>query len=305
MMNFAEFVSEVKSSILGYLPEEYADVNVSTNEVNKNNGLVLTGLIIPSLKSNVTPNIYLDDFYSKYEDGESVEDICREIADVRIKHEAPSFDVESVTEWGNVKDRICPRLINAASNASILAQRPSRLIEDLAITYCINLGSNENGSMSIPVTNQIMEDWGVTEEVLYATGKANLKTLTPASFKSMKEVMIEMMGTPAGEMEDMIDMMPDNGMYVLTNEQKMNGASVIIDEDVLNNIQTKLGEGFYIIPSSIHEVLVIPESMGMGIEEMNCMINEVNTTQIGEQDVLSDHVYYYGSEKILQIPNAA
>ena len=180
------------------------------------------------------------------------------------------------------------------------------MMDDLAVTYCIMLGNNENGSMSVPITNQIMETWGVTQEDLQRLAKENCDTLTPSKFMSMNAVMADMMlpqimddyGVSREEASQMInDMIPaDDKMFVLTNEQKLNGAAALLDEKMMEQITEKVGNDFYILPSSVHEVLIVPKEEGMEFKDLEAMVQEVNATQVAPQDKLSDHVYQYDNE---------
>ena len=82
-------------------------------------------------------------------------------------------------------------------------------------------------------------------------------------------------------------------MYIMTNRQEVNGASVLLYDDVLQTFALKKKTDFYIMPSSIHEVILIPKSKSPDLKDLNEMINEVNETQVQEEEVLSDHAYYY------------
>lgn len=170
------------------------------------------------------------------------------------------------------------------------------------------LGENDNGSMSVPITNQLMENYGVTVGELHEVATQNMDELTPASFKSMNEVMAEMMlpsliaecGGNREQAEQMLEaMMPpmeDGKMYVLTNEQKTNGAAVILNEKVMDQISEKVGGEFYILPSSVHELLIVPRDAGMEVSELEKMVCEVNATQVSVEERLSDHVYAYDAQ---------
>ena len=191
-------------------------------------------------------------------------------------------------------------------NDELLAQRPHAEMEDLAVTYCVMLGEDANGSMSVPITNQLMETWGVTQEDLHQLAQTNQETLTPSTFKSMNEVMVEMMlpqimedmGIDRESAEQMISDMipPDDMMYVLSNEQKVNGAAALLDEKMMDQVAEKVGVDFYILPSSVHEVLIVPAEVGMDLKDLENMVQEVNATQVAPQDRLSDHVYQYDNE---------
>jgi len=217
----------------------------------------------------------------------------------RIKeHEvSKDFDVSKITDFNLAKDHIAARVVGMEDNADLLDQRPHAEMDDLAVTYCVMLGEG------VPVTNQLMETWGVTQEELHDLAKANQDELTPSTFKSMNEVMAEMMipqimddmGLDREAAQEMVESMmpPEDKMFVLSNEQKLNGAAALLDDKMMDQIAEKVGGDFYILPSSIHEVLIVPADAGIDLKDLEAMVQEVNETQVAPQDRLSDHVYQY------------
>lgn len=305
-MTFDEFKQEIADNIKEYLPDKYADSIVQVNAVQKNNE-TLDALTITSPDSNMSPTIYLNSFYEDYQNGRDMDDILDSIADLRVEYEVnQDFDVSSITDFEKVSDKIAARLYGMEGNEELLSVRPHATMDDLAVTYCIMLGDNENGSMSVPITNQIMETWGVTQEDLRRIAQENCDTLTPSKFMSMNAVMADMMvpqimsdyGINKEEAIKMVnDMVPtDDKLFVLTNNQKLNGAAALLDEKMMEQITEKVGNDFYILPSSVHEVLIVPNEVGMELQDLEAMVQEVNATQVAPQDKLSDHVYQYDNE---------
>ena len=305
-MSFEEFKQEIADNIKDHLPDQYQDSTVQLNTVQKNNE-ALDAITITSPDSNVSPTIYLNSFYEDYQNGQDMDTIMDRIADVRVEHEvSQDFDVSKITDFDQVKDHIAARVVGMEDNADLLDQRPHAEMDDLAVTYCVMLGEDANGSMSVPVTNQLMETWGVTQEELHDLAKANQDELTPSTFKSMNEVMAEMMipqmmndmGLDREAAQEMVESMmpPEDKMFVLSNEQKLNGAAALLDDKMMDQIAEKVGGDFYILPSSVHEVLIVPADAGMDLKDLEAMVQEVNETQVAPQDRLSDHVYQYDTD---------
>ena len=305
-MTFEEFKQEIADNIKDHLPDQYQDSTIQLNTVQKNNE-ALDAITITSPDSNVSPTIYLNSFYEDYQNGQDMDTILDHIADIRVEHEvSQDFDVSKITDFDQVKDHIAARVVGIEDNSDLLDQRPHAVMDDLAVTYCVMLGEDANGSMSVPITNQLMETWGVTQEELHDLAKANQEELTPSTFKSMNEVMAEMMipqmmsdmGVDRETAQEMIESMmpPEDKMYVLSNEQKLNGAAALLDDKMMNQIAEKVGGDFYILPSSVHEVLIVPADAGMDLKDLEAMVQEVNETQVAPQDRLSDHVYQYDND---------
>lgn len=81
-------------------------------------------------------------------------------------------------------------------------------------------------------------------------------------------------------------------MFCLTNESRMNGASLLLQEDIRKQVGECLEGNYFVIPSSIHEVLILPDNGIFQVPELNAMVKEVNETQIEREEQLSDKVQF-------------
>jgi len=291
-LTFEEFKVQVKDEILRYLPETYGGADVTINEVLKNNDTKLSGLLIKADDKNIAPNIYLEGYFKMYQNGDSLDVVMRKIADTYLEHSnVENFDVSKITDWENVKDRIICRLINAEYNKEYLENKPHTYFEDLAVVYTVNLGENEEGRATVAITNDLMASYGVTVDELHQIALDNLSR-SEMSFKSMRDVMIEMMG---GDAAMIIPEEETPSMYVLTNESKIHGASAILDKGMLEHISDTVGGDFIVLPSSVHEVIVVPVMDRFNTRELQGMVHEVNATQVTAEEQLSENVYVYDS----------
>lgn len=311
-MQFDEFCNLVVERVKEFLPEHFEKASVSLQVVTKNNDLQLTGLTIQSVGSNVSPTIYLESFYEKYQEGIEMPDILRRIAEVRMEYEVEGdFEVSQITDFDNCKDKILPRLIGAEWNQTLLEKRPHIIIEDLAVTFYIDLGKHNDGSMSVPIHNDLMNTWAVTADYLYELAVSNLTAANVGTFASMNEVMAEMMmpkmieecGGDREAAEQMLEMMmpPEDKMFVLSNKSKVNGASILLDKQMMQSVIDRVGSDFYILPSSIHECLVVPASQDMEPDDLVAMVREVNSTTVSNEDRLSNSIYTYSIEEGIKL----
>ena len=270
MLSFEEFQEYVMDHIREYLPEEYANAEVSVRTVQKLNGVTLQGLEIwtPEMKqgTGVTPTIYLNGIYENYENGVDLEVIMEHIGNLERQSMDLPEDVAEIKEMykdvNYVKDRLIVSLISAERNVDFLKDKPYRMLEDLAIFYKVLISKDANGTGTITVTNNHMEYWGLTEEQLYETAIKNSNVLEPPSIDRLTNVMADLMRAQ-GMDEDIIENQlkeDDIDMYVISNTTKANGASVIVYSDALQQVAENLGSDLYILPSSIHEVLALPVS---------------------------------------------
>lgn len=289
-IGFDEFAQLVVDKIREFLPASFEHASIELNTVLKNNDLTLHGLTIRS-ENNIAPNIYLENFYDKYMDGCDMEEVLEMIADTRITHEvAEKFDTEQITNFEMVKDRIVPKLVNREWNKELLKNRVhTDIAGDLSVTYQIMLKQDFSGNATVAITNQIMQMWSdVSMEDLHNLAIDNMKRLNQSTFEPMSMVLASMMGDDNPELLDL----PENEMmFVISNQSRINGASAILDKDLMASIVNDMD--VVLVPSSVHEWLAVKTSEDMDISSIKKMIHEVNETQVAQDEQLSDHPYKY------------
>lgn len=283
-MMYELFIKEVKEAVESKVGTGF---DVTVNKVTKNNDLVLDGLVIKATDTNIAPTIYLNGYYERYEDGAmNLDDVVESIIDTYSRHNSVTFDISTFTDFDAVKNRICYKLVNTASNKKLLEDVPHRELFDLSIVYYVVVSVEANVTGSIIIHNNHIKLWDITENDLYEFASDNTKRLLPAGIKSMFDTLSEMV-----DMEDLPN--TDDFMYVLTNKEKLQGASTILYPDVLSTFAMKKNANLWLIPSSIHEWIIIPDDGNMNRETLSKMIQEVNGSQLAVDEILSDHPYYY------------
>ena len=299
-MSFDEFKEYVVSHITKYLPDSYSGASIELNEVVKNNDTKQTGLIIRS-EANIAPSIYLESFYDKYQHGAGIDDILSELANLRTSIEPEQdFDITRITEFNQVKDKISCRLCNAGMNQELLSECPHTLVEALEVTYTVELGKHSDGVMSAPITNSLLEHFGITTEELHALAMENLSK-ADYEFKSMRDMLAEMMSSYGLSADNPIDYMlpPDEeepSMYVLTNHEKVWGATALLNRGLLKDISDRLGGDFIVLPSSVHECIILPKHGEFDRNTLESMVQEVNAREVMPEERLSNMVYVYDSQ---------
>ena len=307
-MNFEEFTQYVKDNIKDFLPEKYADAEVDLQEVMKNNDEKLTGLVIRTEDSNITPTIYLNQYFKEYENGEALDDLMKGVADMQVSHDGKEFDVSRITDFESVEDNIRLKLVSADMNKEYLEGKPHKLIEDLAVVYYVDLGDNDQfGKASVPITDNLLKVYGITAEELHDITTKNMEASVTPQFQDMESMLRETMlqGLPPEMPQDMKDQIVEGvmagqgapSMYVLTNEDKLNGAAMILNPEAMEMVREAVGDDFFILPSSIHECLIVPKTDDVSLEALENMVKEVNANEVAPGERLSDHVYEYDAEE--------
>ena len=300
MLNFEEFQDYTKRVLKDHLPEELSGATIRSNDVTKNNGLILHGITVQPEGSNIAPTIYLDGYFKDYENGEKLDEVIDRIATVAKNNaHAPSElgDIaKTFLDFDNIKDKIIMVVVNTEKNREMLAGVPHQNREDLSLIYKVALGNDEMGMATITIKNEHMEAWGVTAEEIHEHAMENSKELLPVTVQSMNEIMREMFGhdgMPDDMAELMFEEMPMNQqMYVISNESRINGAAAMFYEDALSGLAEQMGTDLFILPSSVHEIIAVSTDMG-DPEYLAQMVQDVNGGQVSPEEQLSDHVYRY------------
>ena len=307
---FKEFQEEIKSRILEYLPPEYEQARVEVRTMEKNNGLQLQGLCILKEGEHITPNIYLENFFEEWSSQKlTMEEVLNQIAKIQMYHEhRVSFDASLVTDLEKVKENIVGRLVNGEYNAKRLQNLPHTSFEDLAMTYHIHVVSGEIEG-SVEVTNQMLKEYGMDVKELHELAMGNMERMYPLSFDSMENIMKNILKsqmmeegmeaaraeTVAGEMVSQVQ--NEFNLYVISNEDNLYGAAALFYPGVQEMLAEKMGGDYVVLPSSLHEVLILKAEPHLDLEAMQEMVKEVNLTQVAAKDKLSDHIYVYDAKE--------
>lgn len=297
--NLGAFAVAVKEA----LEVVYPDNQVTINEVSKNNGVTYTGIVIKAADINIAPTIYLDQMYQEYCDGATLGELVNKI--IRIYEENrvhQDFDVSSITDFDKVKDRVCMKLINAERNAGLLEVAPHKMFKYLAVVFFVALSCDEGGSASVTIKNDMMKVWSIDDvDYIYNLAKENTQRMFRGTVQNMFEVLMGMASNHPDDIDaDVLDAIFDMDVYedamapmfVASNRQKINGSCVMLYDGLLRTFAEKIGDDFYILPSSVHEIIFIPCN-GMDPDNLLMMVGEVNSTDVSESDYLSDHIYKY------------
>ncbi|HAV90083.1 MAG TPA: hypothetical protein DCW44_02260 [Eubacterium sp.] len=308
MMNYNEFKEYMREHILEHLPEEYRNGTVKIEKVYKNNDVILDSIRITGVgEGNMFPLIYLNDSYAIYESGKSIDEIAEKLANFYMENLKPQFDIngKKLTSFEDAKENIACRVCNVTTNKERLAGMPYTVIaDDIAVTYSVIVNKDKDGFASAPIRNDLMMAMGVDIETLHDVAVKNIEKIYQPTLKSMDEVIRGLMAKEfmevspiefeLNETEEMFDeIVGRNPMYVLSSANGVNGAACIASPKVMDMVSEKLGGDFYMIPSSTHEVILIPKSVLISPEELSDMVVSVNESCVEPQDILSNHVYEY------------
>lgn len=312
-MNFEEFKEYIINHIAEYLPEEYQGADISIFNQIKNNDTVLDGLWIMKDKEQIVPVLYINDAYQAYRAGAEIDYVVSDLADSYIKAVSmnedfsPDVAFENIREYEKIKDRIICRLVNRSANERWLLDKPFTPVEDLAVTYHIQMTKREDGIGSIAITEEMMELYGVDLATLHEQAMANMEKLSPTVIRSLREVLMHLMvpefmrehgvseaeahkGVGTAITEDVPELL------CVTNESGINGAVCIVTPKMQQKLAETVGGDYYVLPSSVHEILVLPKAGEINCAELQAMVQRINQETVSEDERLSDHIYEYSAK---------
>jgi len=320
-MNFTSFIQEILKCLREELGSGYT---VFSGSVNKNNGVRRTGITIRGEGQNVFPTVYIDGFYREDLTGEEIGRIAHKLLENFEAAELEGeIDLSGFTEFKRARERLAFKLISEEKNRELLRSIPHKIFHNLAIVYYYTVQEAPfYGNAAVLVNNRHMEQWGTDPQELLEIAGGNTPALFPWTIDSMEEIMRGILaedlsqkrasgktrGFPDGKKEEdwadeLIGQITSDfsagrvPMYVLTNRQKLNGAACMLYPDVLKNFGYKLGRDFFILPSSVHEIILVPDDESVSKEALWEIVTDINRTQVAQEEILSDSVYYYSREK--------
>lgn len=301
-MNFKDFTKEVAEMVKGMLPENCIELQ----DVTKNNGLLLTGLVIKEKDNPIAPTIYLNPFYEKYQNGTDLACIGREVTEAynrSLEFPKKPFDVEMLLDYEKAGKQLRFKLINYDKNIERYNDYPHRQFLDLMVVYYLDLSTENDttGKASTTVNKHIFDAWDVTEDELFHTALMNTVQADGVTIVSMADIMAKFIINEDSDdlsVEEQMDVIGGIPMYVITNYHKINGAGVIIYPDCLQRIKERLNSDFYLLPSSVHEVIAVPKEYGSDTSVLLNMVREVNASEVSVEERLSDNIYCFEDNKL-------
>lgn len=298
-MNINEFSYYVKNHILEYMPEEFAKAEVWVDTTLKSNSVLLHGLTIRKEDCNISPRVYLDSYHKNYMNGISLGETMRNIADEYEKFsiDGQNFDVDNIKDFVKVKELIRTRVVNAKQNKMLATERPSTKVDDLLVFYQVSILNFAQGSANVPVTNELMKLWNVSVEDIHSLAVENTERLFPPVLTDMGSVFA---GEKVNYLSD-AEYEPSDTLLVLSNAEAIDGASVLANPSILERVSQVLQDDIYILPSSRHEVIIMPKetanNMQVTPKELGTMVREINAAEVNKEDRLSDHIYSFDRDK--------
>lgn len=310
-MEYSVFAQELLEQLAAVSPE---NIEVQLIDVPKNNGVRHDAFIFYEDQVQLPPTIYVQQYYQEFCRGKDLSSLAKNILDhlERLKKETPYKDfLSNNNSFEQVRDRIIYRLVNFEKNKEALQSKPHIRFLDLAITFYCMVKKSSAGVASFSIKNELMELWQVDTSTLYLAALDNMPRLFPPRIRPISDVLKRLFEGMVWDDTSFIEASPDDPlslkidhdmalvpMYVMTCEGGINGSGTILYPNILKIFGEKIGKNLLILPSSVHEVLLIPDSpQSLSLTDLSNMVCEINRSQVLPEEILSDHAYRYITEK--------
>lgn len=305
-LNYEGFKAFVLDHILEYLDTENVTY-IEITPITKNNKVVLDGLSITEEGHVARPVIYLHHYFEDYILGDDLATVMGAIAQAyrEYRQEEPVITSDDLFDFYKVKDRIIWRVVNFEANKEMLAGSPHVPKLDLALTYRILVNKTDGGLSTTMIYYKHIRQWNISEAELSDLALVNTQRLFKPTilamssaleiFRHKKSLVKTVTDSFEVQMNRALRILKHSTLplYVLSNDLYINGATVMFYPGILEQISQTLMDNFYLFPSSIHEVLLLPAKEVNDEETLGIIVKQVNQDVTKADEILSDCVYYY------------
>lgn len=297
-MELKDFAALIAAGAQGQLGDRY---EISDTVTMKNNTTEYTGIMFQKKTENVAPTIYIEDLYERYKIQEvTIQDVIKEVI---CRYEKSIKGMQRINglsvDYASCQDRIIYRLVSKERNLFLLKDMPYIPFLDMAITFHLVVSIDDSCMQSLKITRELQQRWGVSVEQLLKLAKKNTPELLPARVCELSQLMKCYINTREFMLEQEEDLTNEEkiDMIVVSNELGINGAAVMLYDGVMEQIANEYDSDLYLLPSSIHEIIVVPAGEEDLHETFSSMVNNINQRYVDEDEVLSDRVYIYRQEE--------
>ena len=287
--------TEFAKTVISEMSRQLEDFELTEQSVTKLNDITLHGVTARRKGSNSAPTVYLDSAYDDYRNGESLESIIKTFVDTVLNAE-PIAPIRTADEldmhFDSIKDKLTARLIDTEINQMYLQSHPYGYVgAGLAIIAEINLG---NGYRCV-ITNEMAKQYDLNISEVLTTALENMQKRYPATLMSLESAIF-------GGKDNILD---GNG-YIDTMGTLMIdgadgfGATAIAYKGMGDRIRELIGD-YFILPSSLHELIVLKDNGAYDTAELKNMVMSANASVVDETDRLSNSVFHFGADGLRRV----
>ena len=302
MLDYESFKKKVLKEFLNYMPEDYSDCELEVKRIPKVNHC-LTGVLIKPKEQKGTfcsPTFYMERMYEQYKECGSFEKVMADQAiylEESLKYiPEEAFDLD----FSSVKDKIIFQVVNTRHNKEMIALCPHRDFMDLTVVYRVVLNVDSDGVSGFLITHDIAKMEDLTENLLFGLAMENTRRMFPFKSERIEQTMSRMMRKWGADEEEIDSSFPDinevpdkERVYVISNEYEFFGANALLYKDVIGSVAQSIGTDCYVLPSSVHDLVVLSTDVFQEKNRLMDLVRETNSEHVRVSDRLSDNIYIY------------
>lgn len=287
-MNYSSFCDYLLAALMNQLEP---GTSITKETVRKNNNVFLDAFIIRIPGSVSAPVIYLEELYERYKNGTPIDKIAHFIT-AKVYAEIPVSTelIRNAHSLDAMRERIAFRLISKKQNEALLSDVPWIPYLDLAIIFFLHLDCQGDTQLTAVIQNHQAKLWNLSPTDLYELAKTNTPRLYPYRFERMERLLLGF-GEAKSQQFPYTHDLPT--IFILSNQIGIHGASCILYENIIKDLAERMESDFIILPSSIHEVLILMDDHTHPYETYRSIVQHVNAEEVAAEDILSDELYLY------------
>ncbi len=298
-MTKKQFTEQLAEQLRGLLADDGCQIRYDV--FMKNNDVARYGIIVQREGETISPTIYIENYYDDYiQMKRTMSEIAEQILSVlcQVREHAGQYDSFAM-DFEACQDKIIYRLISTEKNKKVLQGIPHIPFLNMSITFAVVCNLSPDGLESIRINNELMEKWEVSLKKLYQLARENTPRIFPVKIDLLENLIASYLGLkeeflPASKEESLAE---KNSPLIATNESGIQGATVLLYENLIQNLAEKYNSNLYILPSSIHEIIVIPGNDDKNLSDLTAMVEDINKKHVSREEILADTAFYYDREE--------
>lgn len=298
-MEEKEFINSLKEALLEAIVGRGLNISVGCNIVGTDSELCL---LLENGKIAIPVDIA--DIYAEYMFGTDIKGGMQEFLSMVETEFLNQVDISQFLSQDNISANVRPMVVKSDWNPLLLSTHAHRPINgtDLSVVYYCDFTVSEYLNVIIRITNDLLDSIHMKEDALYQLAIENMESDSwkiQSVGKFIDDIFADNIFTiipPSDKSKEAESPEKEPSLSIISNRANRNGAACLLSPKILDRARKLLGCDFYIIPSNIHEILIL-DPADCSAEELRDHIREVNSTKIAPYMVLSDRVYGYTKEK--------
>ncbi len=302
-MNYEEFKERLSEDLKQGLYERTGNEHyIDTTNVSKLQNESYEAFTIRPENSPIGVNLDVQSLFAEYERGRSYDEVL-EGAEHMVSEgfaKQPQVNLEDLTNYEVMKEKLSIQVVATERNEEMLKNIPHKEVEDMSLVCRFVVDTGAFGTGTILVNNAMLDTFGITKEQLFEDAVKSAPEIKPTEIRGMLDIIAEAWGIDVSELAGPLE--AELPIYVATTTDKTNGAGIIAYPGFMDMAAEKVGGDFYLLPSSVHEVIIVPDKGDTNFRDLEAMVKEVNATEVDPKDKLSDNVYHYDSkDKVFEL----